>query len=1364
MSGEETQFFKVEKFSGKRGDDFPLWKMRMQVALSSKGLYDAVGPLEQAAAGETAEVQEARKAKALMLIVNSLGDMPLRAVMAEAADCPRKMWAKLESRYASTSETAHLTVASNIANMKLQPGGSVMSYMSDLDSLYDRLETMGEVTSSRTKIAKLLTSVPEEYASVSAALRTQVNGEKSWNEVQDLMQDEYERIEQLRGAKGGRSSGSKVLYTREQRRNVVCYKCGKKGHIKKYCKAKGSGNDVTEDGNAPKESRERDPDQGSRSSARKAGSTRIKLLMARSGSGVDGTKFVLDSGASRHMVSTSEILTNIKKGPKHEVFTASGQRLEGDLYGDLQLEMKIPGGFTTSTTISNVLVVPELSDNLISVDALAEKGVHCKFTSDYAYLLDAGDEDSVIGYGKPGDDGLRYLDCETILQSKASLMTSSESLDLWHDRLAHTACSTIETMIADDLVNGLQVKGKEDTIACESCCAGKITRGPFKGSNNSAQNIGDVTHSDLAGPLPATLGGKRYMASFIDEKCRSAKIALLEKKNETKAAFIGYQKYFERQNHCKLKALRVDQGGEYTAMKPYLKENGIEIQFSAAYCPESSGLAERFNRTILDMVRTMLVQSGLEETFWGEAAAYANYIRERIMTKTPDGVKKSPLERRTGTKPNVKNIKVFGCLAFVHKAKPQRKTKLGSRGWKGIFLGITENGLYKVLDKETARVHMVRNVRFDEKIFPAQNFPAKFVTLADSDVNTDTEEDTDTSDDAESNSEEEELPELRDESDYETEYVTGTEGSTHTSEAESEGELSEAEALEEGRPHVAPGSSTRIRRPPQRYQAGVTKCLKLKPGTEDVPTVNQALEGPEAPDWLAAIQVELEQLKERKTWRLIPRSEVPAGCNVLPSSIKLKQKRLEDGSVDKKKARLCVGGHKQKYGVDYDETFAPVIDFETVRLILSIAAKEKMLVDHVDVIGAFLFSHVDAEIYVEQPKGFEENPDADEVCKLLKGLYGIKQGSKLWGNRLSSDLIGRGFKKMPTSPCLFYHNEKKVILIVYVDDGLIAAKTAEGLAFAKNTLHELYDISDLGPASWFLGVGIRRLTVGIAITQKSYIENTLEKFGLSDARPASTPTEMGIYATLREKTPSSAEDKEAMAGVPYRELVGALLFISTRTRPDICVSVGLAARRVADPRQVDWEGAKRILRYLKGTKELALLYSCDGCVELEAFADADFASTADRRSVSGSLSRLSGSAAHSWGTNKQGCVALSTSESEIISQAQAARNVVHERNVLEFIEYPQEAATTIYQDNTSAIVWSEEGKFSGKAKHISVKYHYAAEQILAGNVTLEYVSTKEMVADCLTKVLPGPQLKRQRELIGLRELKDEKKVEKKKEC
>lgn len=176
------------------------------------------------------------------------------------------------------------------------------------------------------------------------------------------------------------------------------------------------------------------------------------------------------------------------------------------------------------------------------------------------------------GYGEPGDDGSRYLVYEPFFQSKASLLAYSEGIELRHDQLTHTACSKIERMISADFVDGIKLKGKAGTIERESCCERKITGVSLKGENNSASKIGETTHLNLVGPLPKTRWGNNFMASFIDEKARSAKIALLEKKSGTKCSFIAYQKKFERESYCKLKALRRDPSGEYNAMQPYLEE------------------------------------------------------------------------------------------------------------------------------------------------------------------------------------------------------------------------------------------------------------------------------------------------------------------------------------------------------------------------------------------------------------------------------------------------------------------------------------------------------------------------------------------------------------------------------------------------------------------------------------------------------------------------------------------------------------------------------------------------------------------------------------------------------------------------
>eukprot|EP00173_Palmaria_palmata_P000002 Plantae.Rhodophyta-Palmaria_palmata.ctg1000.p2 GENE.Plantae.Rhodophyta-Palmaria_palmata.ctg1000~~Plantae.Rhodophyta-Palmaria_palmata.ctg1000.p2 ORF type:complete len:438 (-),score=60.44 Plantae.Rhodophyta-Palmaria_palmata.ctg1000:355-1668(-) len=434
---------------------------------------------------------------------------------------------------------------------------------------------------------------------------------------------------------------------------------------------------------------------------------------------------------------------------------------------------------------------------------------------------------------------------------------------------------------------------------------------------------------------------------------------------------------------------------------------------------------------------------------------------------------------------------------------------------------------------------------------------------------------------------------------------------------------------------------------------------------------------------------EIETLKNRETWKLVPRSGVPPGKKVLLSDFHLKMKNLKDGSIDINKARFCAGGHKQIYGSDYDLTYAPVIGFDIVRLLLSVASKENMTVEHVDMKGAILCSDVDTEIFMEQPNGFKEGTDKkDLVCQLLKSLYGIKQGSKLFHVTISEDLIAVGFENMSSSPCLFVHRLKGIILVIYVDDGLIPCKNKDRIEYAKKELRSVYELKKLGEASRFLGVGIKHSKDGTAITQRSFIEETLEDFGMSDCRPAVTPTEMCAVSSLASKEKCSEENQKETAKLPYRLAVGKLLCISSKTGPDICVAVNLAARRVADLREDDWNRVLRILRYLKGTKDLALVFGRDGPVKLETYADADFASTADRRSVSGITLKIKGSAVFNYSCNKQTCAALSTGDDELMSQSQEARETVYARNVLEFMGCPQTTATILFQDNSSAIIWA----------------------------------------------------------------------------
>jgi Reverse transcriptase (RNA-dependent DNA polymerase) len=266
-----------------------------------------------------------------------------------------------------------------------------------------------------------------------------------------------------------------------------------------------------------------------------------------------------------------------------------------------------------------------------------------------------------------------------------------------------------------------------------------------------------------------------------------------------------------------------------------------------------------------------------------------------------------------------------------------------------------------------------------------------------------------------------------------------------------------------------------------------------------------------------------------------------------------------------------------------------------------------------------------------QPKGFEEPGSEGKVCHLLKSLYGLKQAPRIWYERIWTYLVAAGFETSRASPCVFKMKEKQVHLLVYVDDILIIGKNDKEITEAKTIISKLYEVKDMGIARYFLGVGVHRdQDGGIRLSQQSYITRMCDKFYLTDAKPVTSPIDAGQMCKLRSNEPATAEESINVTKLPYRELIGGLMFVATRTRPDMASAVGILARRVADPREIDWQAAKRVLRYLKGTASLALTFPSSGDVNLTTYADADYATSSDRKSVSGVVILLGGNAVIDW--------------------------------------------------------------------------------------------------------------------------------------
>lgn len=320
-----------------------------------------------------------------------------------------------------------------------------------------------------------------------------------------------------------------------------------------------------------------------------------------------------------------------------------------------------------------------------------------------------------------------------------------------------------------------------------------------------------------------------------------------------------------------------------------------------------------------------------------------------------------------------------------------------------------------------------------------------------------------------------------------------------------------------------------------------------------------------------------------------------------------------DGSVDRFKARLVAKGFTQSYGIDYQETFAPVAKLNTIRVLLSLAVNLDWALHQLDFKNAFLNGDSEEEVYMEIPSGLETRSNINKVCKLKKSLYGLKQSPQAWFDRFTKAVKRNGFSQCQSDHTLFVKHSlegKVAIIIVYVDDIILTGDHEEELCKLKNFLAKEFELKNLGNLKYFLGMEIARSKKGIAVSQRKYVLDLLKETGMLGCKPAETPMDHTIK--LGRKEGSVPVDKGR-----YQRLVGKLIYLS-RTRPDIGFSVSVVSQFMNDPTKEHVDAVYRILRYLKMTPGKGLYFNRTANRDIELYTDADYAgSVTDRRSTSG---------------------------------------------------------------------------------------------------------------------------------------------------
>ena len=525
--------------------------------------------------------------------------------------------------------------------------------------------------------------------------------------------------------------------------------------------------------------------------------------------------------------------------------------------------------------------------------------------------------------------------------------------------------------------------------------------------------------------------------------------------------------------------------------------------------------------------------------------------------------------------------------------------------------------------------------------------------------------------------------------------------------------------------------------PPERFGYQARLAIKEPLTWEEVLSSSNSVE------WIEAANNEIEAMRTNNTWELV---DLPKGRKAIPCKWVFRIKANELGEITRYKARLVAKGYAQSYGVDYEETFAPVVRINSIRTLLAVAMSEGLTLVQMDVTTAFLNGELEEELYMKQPEGFIDPSAPNKVLKLHKSIYGLKQAPRAWNKLISTTLTELGFRQGKAEPCLFTLKSKSIVhLALFVDDIIIAHNDNKIVDQIKSQLSASFKMKDMGELSFILGMKIFKESENtLKITQEKYIEEILDEFGMKDCKQVSTPQ------PLDSNIETDEEILNDEMGTLYRALIGKLMYAMTCTRPDIAKSVGVLSQALARPTKGHWQLAKRVLRYLRGTSKASLtIKGPSPNVTLNAFVDADWAGDKnDRKSTSGCIVQINGCPV-SWFSKKQASVALSTTEAEYIAASACLQEVIWLRTLLEDLGFPQTEATRIYEDNQGCIKLAQNSRCDARTKHIDIRHHFIREKLDEKVIQLEYCPTNDNLADVFTKPLPGPQFAKLRDGLGL---------------